>query len=429
MYNRKEIEARLKNGQMNRRLAAVYGCGEELVQDYAERYIHVLEGLTRQFPDNTSECAGLYTAPGRTEIGGNHTDHQLGCVLAGSVNLDAIAAAVPNGKNTICFYSEGYPLITIQLDNLMPQEDEKGTTVALIRGIAAKMMEMGYPVAGFDAYCTSTVMGGSGLSSSAAFETLIGVIINDLFCDGHFSAVDIAKMGQYTENVYFGKPSGLMDQMASSVGGIVAIDFKDKANPVVEKLDFDFASSGYVLCIIDSKSDHLELTHEYAKIPEEMGKVAGFFHKKYLREVNRGDLLKNAADIRKIAGDRAFLRALHFMDDNLRAQAEARMLRQKNIDEFLRLVSESGRSSYMYLQDTARSGAVEKQEMNVALALCDAFLNGKGAFRVHGGGFAGTVQAFVPKEDLGGFKASIEAVLGQGSCHVLTIRPVGGAAL
>ena len=419
----------LKSGALNDRMIGIYGCDSAKAQDYAKRFIKVIQGFTVTFPKSAGSQIGLYSAPGRTEIGGNHTDHQYGCVLAASVNLDAIAAAAPNGTDTIHFYSEGYGMIEADLSVLEPVESEKESTLALIRGMAALAIKKGYPVKGFDVYCTSNVLGGSGLSSSAAFETLLGVIINDMYCGNAFDAVEIAKMGQITENRYFGKPSGLMDQSASSVGGVVAIDFGDPENPKVEKINLDLTGEGYALCIIDSKSSHADLTDAYAGIPREMKAVAATFGKSHLRGITKEQLIERTAAIRKVCGDRAFLRAMHFVLDNERAQEEAAALKAGEFDKFLGLVKASGESSYMYLQNISVEGAVDNQAVGVALSLCDVLLDGRGAFRVHGGGFAGTVQAFVPLDMLDTFKTTVENAIAPGCCHVLSIRPVGGAVV
>ena len=419
----------LESGALNGRMVEIYGCDPQKAQEYADRFIRVIKGFQVTFPENARAEIGLYSAPGRTEIGGNHTDHQYGCVLAASVNLDAIAAAALNGTNTIRFYSEGYGMIEADLSVLDPVESEKESTLALIRGMAALAIGRGYEVKGIDVYCTSNVLGGSGLSSSAAFETLMGVIINDMFCGGAFDAVEIAKMGQVTENQYFGKPSGLMDQSASSVGGVVAIDFGDPENPKVEKINLDLAGEGYALCIIDSKSSHADLTDAYAGIPREMKAVAATFGMSHLRGLTKEDLIARTGAIRKVCGDRAFLRAMHFVLDNERAQKEAAALKAGDFDAFLKLVKASGESSYMYLQNISVEGAVDNQAVGVALSLCDVLLDGRGAFRVHGGGFAGTVQAFVPLDMLGSFKATVESAIAPGCCHVLSIRPVGGAVV
>ena len=368
----------------------------------------------------------LFSAPGRTEIGGNHTDHQHGRVLAASVNLDTVAAVRLTGNKTVRIQSEGYPLCTVELSDLHIREEEKNTTMSLIRGVANAFVEMGCTVEGFDAYVISDVLRGSGLSSSAAFEVLVGVVLNGLFFEGKASAVKIAQIGQYAENVYFGKPSGLMDQMASSVGNLVAIDFADPKSPVVEKVDFDFSQTGHSLCIIDSGADHADLTDEYAAIPGELKTICSHFGKSVLREIPQEDFYRELPELRRLAGDRAVLRAIHFYDDNDRVPQQVQALKEGDFPKFLELMKQSGRSSWMYLQNVIPAGYKSHQEVAVALALCDKLLCGRGAYRVHGGGFAGTVQAFVPNDMLENFRREVERVLGEGSCHVLSIRPVGG---
>ena len=372
---------------------------------------------------------GLFSAPGRTEIGGNHTDHQHGRVLAASVNLDMAAAAAENGGSVIRVQSEGYRMCQVDLEDLSVRPEEKNTTLALIRGVAAKFQEMGAELRGFDAYVVSDVLRGSGLSSSAAFEVLMGVIVNSLFFGGKATPVQIAQIGQYAENVYFGKPSGLMDQTASSVGNLVAIDFADPAAPVVERVEFDFSGTGHSLCIIDCGADHANLTDEYAAIPGELKIISRHFGKEVLRDVPEADFYRELPALRKEAGDRAVLRAIHFYADNDRVPQQVAALKRGDFPAFLSLMRQSGRSSWMYLQNVVPAGYKEHQEMAVALALCDKLLGDRGAFRVHGGGFAGTVQAFVPNEMLEEFRRGICAVFGEGSCHVLSIRPVGGIRL
>ena len=368
----------------------------------------------------------FFSAPGRTEISGNHTDHQHGCVLAAAVNLVTVAEVTLNHSGLIRVQSEGYPVVEVELNDLSVHEEEKNTTAALIRGVAAAFAQRGAVLQGFDARVRSSVLPGSGLSSSAAFEVLIGTICNELFFDKKLSAVEIAQVGQYAENVYFGKPCGLMDQTASSVGGMVFIDFGSPDSPVVERIDFDFAAAGHALCIIDSGADHADLTEEYAAIPGELKDVCTFFGKKVLRDIPEADFFAALPELRHQVPDRAILRAIHFYQENSRVQRQAQALRDGDFDAFLRLVSESGRSSWMYLQNITPTGATEHQDVAVALALCDKLLQGMGAFRVHGGGFAGTVQAFVPLEILDSFKEGMERVLGKGKCHVLSIRPEGG---
>lgn len=420
------VKKNLESGVYNEKIAQIYG-NTKSPDIYAKRFLSVMEGFKANFGES-NEIA-LFSAPGRTEIGGNHTDHQHGCVLAGSVDLDIIAAAAPNGKDFIRIQSEGFPLDTVYLNDLDVKEAEFNQAKSLIRGIVAKLRGLGCDVRGFDAYTTSNVLKGSGLSSSAAFEVLVGNIANGLFCDGKVSDVEIAKIGQYSENVYFGKPCGLMDQMACSVGGIISIDFADTQQPLIKKIGFDFAAANHALCIIDSGADHADLTDEYAAIPREMCAVANFFKKDYLRQVEKEQVLQNIPALRKAAGDRAVLRALHYFADNDRALQEARVLEQGDFDCFLSLVRESGRSSYMYLQNVCVCGSAREQAVGIVLALCDTLLGDRGAYRVHGGGFAGTVQAFVPLDMLSGFQSGIEQAVGAGNCHVLTVRPVGGIRL
>jgi galactokinase len=390
---------------------------------------HVLDGFARSFGEDEERPVVLCSAPGRTEICGNHTDHQHGRVLAGAVDLDFLACAAPNGLNRIRFQSEGWPMVEISLDELLPRTDERESTAALVRGMAGLVKERGYEVAGFDAYAVSEVLPGSGLSSSAACEVLLGVIENCLFCSGELGAVTIAQLGQRAENVYFGKPSGLMDQTASSVGGAVAIDFADPAEPVVRSVAVDLESLGYALCIIDSGASHAALTGEYASIPEEMGAVAAYFGRKVLREVDEAEFLRALPELRRAAGDRAVLRAMHFFADDRRSAEEADALERGDMDAFLALVRESGRSSWELLQNITPTGAAKEQAMAVALAVAERALAGRGACRVHGGGFAGTIQAFVPLDALESFSAEVEAALGQGSCRALSIRPVGGTVI
>ena len=372
------------------------------------------------------EPTHYFSAPGRTEIGGNHTDHQRGRVLAAAVNLDTRAAVRLNGTDTICVQSKGYPMCNVDINELEPVQAQFGTTTALIRGVAARFAMMGCKLQGFDAYVESTVLPGSGLSSSAAFEVLMGTIVNHLFFGGKATQPEVAKIGQYAENVFFGKPCGLMDQTASAVGNLVTIDFFDKENPVIEPVDFDFAACGHALCIIDSGADHADLTDEYAAITIELRHICAYFGKQVLTEIDEADFMASIPALRKECGDRAVLRALHFYKENARVPRQVAALRGGDFPEFLRLIKESGYSSYMYLQNVIPAGYTAHQDVAVALALCEHFLDGRGAYRVHGGGFAGTVQAFVPFDILDAFRAGIDAVLGEGACHVLSIRPHGG---
>ena len=370
-----------------------------------------------------------FSAPGRTEVSGNHTDHQRGRVLAGAVNLDTVAAVRANGTNVIRVQSKGYPLCQVRLDALEPVVDEINSTPALIRGVAARFAQLGCKVEGFDAYCESTVLPGSGLSSSAAFEVLIGTIINHLFFGGRVSQPEIAQIGQYAENVFFGKPCGLMDQTASAVGGLVTIDFADKERPDIRPVHFDFSTTGHALCIIDSRADHADLTDEYAAIPGELKALCAFFGKEVITEIPEEEFYAAIPALREKYPDRAIMRAIHEYNENRRVPQQVACLEKGDFDGFLRLAKESGYSSWMYLQNVVPAGYVKQQAMAVALGLCEHYLQGRGAYRVHGGGFAGTVQAFVPFDLLESFRAGIDAALGEGACHVLSIRPQGGVEM
>ena len=368
----------------------------------------------------------FFSAPGRTEVGGNHTDHNLGCVLAAAVSLDIIAAVMPTDDGFITVKSEGFPTDVIDICDTEPREDEKNTSSALIRGMADGFKRNGHKLGGFKAYMTSEVLQGSGLSSSAAYEVIIGTILNGLYNNGKVGDVEIAKLAQYAENVHFGKPSGLMDQMASSVGGLITIDFADKQDPLIQCVQYDFAESGHKLCIIDTKGSHADLTPEYAAIPPEMRSVAEYFGKTVLREINKEQVLDNISKLREKCGDRAVLRALHFFDENERVAKQAKALEKGDIKEFLRLINESGDSSLAYLQNIFSALNVREQGLTLALYLAKQLLEGEGACRVHGGGFAGTIQAFVPDNKLEAFTGGMDKVFGEGACHVLTIRNCGG---
>jgi len=397
--------------------ALILSCKEKQILD---------EGFAAAFGGRPER---YFSAPGRTEIGGNHTDHQRGRVLAAAVNLDTRAAVRINGTDTIRILSKGYPMCQVNIRELTPVEAEINSTPALVRGVAARFAQLGCEVRGFDAYCESTVLPGSGLSSSAAYEVLIGTIVNGLFFDGKVSQPEIAMIGQYAENVFFGKPCGLMDQMASAVGNLVTIDFFDKDAPVIEPVSFDFASCGHALCIIDSGADHADLTDEYAAVPGEIKAVAACFGKEVLTQIEEKDFYAHIPYLRKQCGDRAVMRAIHFYQENARVPQQVAALKEGNFPAFLDLVKQSGYSSYMYLQNVIPSGYKQHQDVAVSLALCEHYLAGRGAYRVHGGGFAGTVQAFVPFDILEEFRTGIDAVLGDGACHVLSIRPQGGVEM
>ena len=372
------------------------------------------------------EPSRYFSAPGRTEIGGNHTDHQRGRVLAAAVNLDTVAAVRVNGSSFIRIQSKGYPICEVDIRELTPVEAELNTTPALIRGVAARFSQLGCKVSGFDAYVESTVLPGSGLSSSAAYEVLIGTIVNHLFFDGKATQPEIAMIGQYAENVFFGKPCGLMDQTASAVGNLVNIDFFDKENPVIRPVSFDFSTCGHALCIIDSRASHADLTDEYAAITQEIKAVCAYFSKEVLTQIAEKDFYAAIPELRKRCGDRAVMRCMHFYRENERVPKQVEALEKGDFEAFLQLIKESGDSSWMYMQNVIPAGHKQKQDVAVSLGLCQHYLDGRGAYRVHGGGFAGTVQAFVPFDILEDFRASIDAALGEGACLVLSIRPEGG---
>lgn len=416
---------KLKNGCYNNEIKRIYGCNDSEAENYILRILKTIDGFNKTF--ESQENFRIFSAPGRTEIGGNHTDHQHGRVLCGSVNLDVIAVVVPDSSDKIQIKSKGYDVDIIDVNDtdVNPLEDNK--SISLIRGVAAKFKELGYKIGGFKAYTTSTVLKGSGLSSSAAFEVLVGNIFNSLFAGGKVAPVEIAKIGQYAENTYFGKPCGLMDQMASSVGGVISIDFNDPSVPIIDKIDFNM--EGYCLCIIDSNADHADLTDEYAAVPCEMKSVANFFGKDFLREVDKNTFYESIMELRNKVNDRAVLRASHFFEDNERVLSQVNALKSDDIESFKKLVIESGYSSYMYLQNVYASSQPYNQGVAIVLCICERLLKGKGAFRVHGGGFAGTVQAFVPVDMVDDFKQQMEMVVGKNKCHILNIRPVGGTEI
>ncbi len=412
-------------GEADDRLIDIYVDKDKLSYQ-KNRYIDALKEFNRLFGDNVD---GIFSAPGRSEIGGNHTDHQHGEVLAASINDDAIAIVKKTDNNEVNILSKGYDMITISLEELDKKESEEGTTSSLIRGVIAKTKENGYNIGGFDAYVTSNVLSGSGLSSSAAFETLIGTILSGLYNDMSISAIEIAIIGQYAENIYFGKPCGLMDQMACSVGSLCHIDFENPSDPKVLKTSFDMDSAGYSLCITDTKGSHADLTPDYAAVPAEMKFVAACFGKEVLRELKEEDILSHASYIREKCGDRAFLRAIHFYEENKRVQAEVNALNNNDIEAFLSTVKKSGDSSYKYLQNVYTNHQPDKQNMSVALMISEMTLGDNGVARVHGGGFAGTIQAFVKNEAVAEYKKSMDDIFGQGSCNVLKIRKYGGISV
>ena len=429
MSSIKKMREELHGSLHDERLCRIYCCGPDQLPAQKDRALSVIDSFSKLFDSDDGREVSLFSAPGRTELGGNHTDHQHGCVLAASVNLDILACAGANGTSVVRIQSEGYPMLEVDLNDLTPSESEYNTSVALIRGIAARISQMGYAPSGFDCYAVSNVLQGSGLSSSAAYEVLIGVIFNHLYCEDSLNAVQIAQIGQYAENVFFGKPCGLMDQMASSVGSAVSIDFNDPSAPVIQQIGFDFTGSGHALCIVDSGADHADLTDEYAAIPTESKAVANFFGKEVLRDVDEAQFYEAIPRLRERCGDRAVLRAIHFYAENQRAIKEAQALADGDFDGFLALSRASGASSFMYLQNVFCCGDPQHQAVSLALAVAEHVLGDRGTFRVHGGGFAGTIQAFVPLDLLETFRSAMDHALGQGSCHVLNIRPEGGIVL
>lgn len=416
-----EIKKDFQQGKYTELLRDIY-IDEGVLEYQRTRYIKAIESFEELFGEKE---VSIYSAPGRSEIGGNHTDHQYGRVLAASINLDAIAI-VAKKENGITLKSEGYPIIHVDLTDLCPDKGEEGTSAGLIRGVAAKLKEEGYKVGGFEAYVTSDVLNGAGMSSSAAFEVLVGNILSGLYNEGHISPVLIAQAGQHAENVFFGKPCGLMDQMASSVGNLIFIDFADVKEPVIKKVDVNFEDFGHSLCIIDTKGSHADLTDEYAAIPEEMKRVAAYFSKDVLRQVDKNEFYTHIPEIRKNAGDRAVLRAMHWFEETDRVIDQVNALEQADFEEFKRLIKASGDSSFKYLQNVYSVKNLSRQEMSIGLAFSDAILKDRGVSRVHGGGFAGTIQAFVPNDIVDIYKKNMEDIFGQDACHVLKIRKYGG---
>jgi galactokinase len=412
------------NGGNNPFFQELYGVDSSVLKEQAHRYASLMSDFEKTYGTDDVQ---LFTSPGRTEIGGNHTDHNYGRVLAGAVNLDNIAVAAKNGTNTIRIKSVGYPEFQVELADFQPKEAEFYTSTSLVKGIAAKMKANGYVVGGFDACIDGRVPKGSGLSSSASFEVLVGAIINELFNDGKMSAVENAIIGQWSENNYFGKPCGLMDQTACAVGGLITIDFKDPANPIVKEVDFNFVSTGFALVITDVGGGHDDAASqaEYASLPTEMKSVAAVLGAKVLREVTLQQIVENIPAIREKTGDRAILRAFHFQGDNQRVVEQVAALERNDFQAFLKMVVESGYSSYMYNQNIFDVVHKDEQVVSLALALSEMVLKGTGAWRVHGGGFGGTIQAFVPQEKLDEYVKTLEHVYGKGSCHKLFIRAKG----
>ncbi|WP_291231841.1 galactokinase family protein [Gemmiger sp.] len=425
MANTIELKQQIAQGEYDAAFTKLYGAAA--VQEQRKRYTDLINEFEKAY--GTERTVRLYSAPGRTEIGGNHTDHNNGVVLAGSVNLDMVAVVSPNEENVIRVKSLGFDKIDdVDVNILTPQPREAEHSASLIRGVAKGIVDAGGKVGGFDCYSTSNVLRGSGLSSSAAFEVCIGAILrgeynnNDM---GKFSQVKIAQIGQYAENVFFGKPCGLMDQTACAVGGVITIDFKDPSKPVVGQTAIDLAKYGFVMCISDTKGSHADLTDDYAAIRREMESVAAQFGKKVLRDVDEDEFYKAIPQLRKVVGDRAVVRAIHFYNDCRRAAQLCDAVRDDDFDTFLKLIIEGGHSSFEFNQNAYSIKAPKEQGVPLALALSQKVLNGRGAWRLQGGGFAGTIQAFVPVDLLDAYKAAIDGCFGEGSCHVLNIRNYG----
>ena len=399
-------------------------CTDESAAVQNDRYKRAISEFTKTFEGTEPEA--IFSAPGRTEVGGNHTDHQHGEVLAASINKDAIAIVSKRSDDKVNVLAEGFGMTNMELADLELRDEEKGATASLIRGVLAGLKDGGYTLGGFDAYITSDVLIGAGLSSSAAFETLIGTVVSGLYNDMNIDPVEIAKTGQFAENIYFGKPCGLMDQMACSVGNLVHIDFEDPANPVVDKVDFDFSKTGYVLAITDTKGSHADLTDEYAAVPSEMKKIASLLGHDVLRPIDFEDILDNIDMLRKEAGDRAVLRAIHFINETDRAGMEADALKNNDINSFIDLVKRSGDSSFKYLQNVYSNKDISVQNVSLALSISDTILGADEASRVHGGGFAGTIQAFVKKQNASRYQKYMDKVFGDGACEILAIRKNGG---
>ena len=415
-----EVKANIKNGAYDNSFSMLYGD----VSAARARYLKACESFEGIF--GGKENIRLFSAPGRTEVGGNHTDHQHGCVLAGGVNLDVIAVAAPNNDGKVRIKSEGYDMDVIDITELEKNTAEHGRASALIRGVLSRFKELGADISGFNAYTTSNVLKGSGLSSSAAFEVLVGNIVNGMFFNNKADEITIAKIGQYAEREYFGKPCGLLDQMASSLGGFTYADFFNPADPITEKINLDIHSFGYTLCVVDTGGNHANLTQDYADITVECKEISNKLGVDFLRDADQNRFYNSIAELRRACGDRAVLRAFHFFNENDRVEKQKAALKAGDFERFLKLVNESGESSYDYLQNLYSNSAVSEQGLPLAIALTKKFLNGKGACRVHGGGFAGTIQCYIPSELLADYKKTIEAVFGENSCCVLNIRPVGG---
>ena len=421
--NTTELKQKILNGKFDKEFTMLYGETETP----KARYSDAIDEFVNLYGERDN--VRLFSAPGRTEVGGNHTDHQHGLVLAGSVNLDVIAVVSQNDSNIVRIKSKGYSMDEVDISNLDIKESEKGRARSLIRGVMAAFKNGGYNVGGFDAYTTSNVLKGSGLSSSAAFEVLVSNVVNGLFNSASVDAITIAKYSQFAEREYFGKPCGLLDQMASSVGGFTYADFRDPQNPIVEKISLDLNRSNHTLCVVDTGGNHANLTQDYADITLECKAVSNALGVEFLRDVTEEDFYNNIAEIRKKCGDRAVLRAIHVFCENKRVLAQKSALKSGDFNTFFVTVKRSGESSYDLLQNVYSPSNPKEQAISLALAVTKQFLNGRGAYRVHGGGFAGTIQCYIPNKMFDAYKQMIESVFGENSCVKLFVRPVGGYEL
>ena len=410
-------------------LSCLYGNDSKINEYQRNRYNKLCNNFQKYFGKAQTK---YFSSPGRTEISGNHTDHNHGKVIAASINLDSIAIASTNDSNKVIFYSEQFDKPSkIDLTVLHPVEGEMRTTASLIRGIAEGFKKHGYEIGGLNISLSSDVLIGSGLSSSASVEVLVGTIFNHFYNGGKIPHEEIAIISQYAENQYFGKPCGLMDQIACVTGGIVAIDFNDPANPIVEKINFDFASTGYSVLVVDTGDNHADLTEEYSSIPSEMKQVAKYFSKEYCRDISLETLLKNIGKMRGKISDRSILRAIHFIKENERVEKQVKALKENDFELFLKLVNESGNSSFKYLQNIYSPKNVNSQGISLALALSDIFVqkHGKGACRVHGGGFAGTIQVFLPKDLVDEYMQFMSDLFDENAVKILSIRNKGAIQL
>ena len=425
--NTAQMKKYIAEGGIDERITYVYGASALDAQK--ARYSKAIDEFAAIY--GADREITLYSVAGRSELSGNHTDHNYGCVVAASIDLDIIAVASKREDSVIAIKSEGFPEDVVDFSKYnAPVENKFGTSESIIAGMVQGFLKDGYAVGGFDAYTTSNVLKGSGLSSSAAFEDMVGNILSHMYNNGGVDNVEIAKLAQYSENVFFGKPCGLMDQVACAVGGIVAIDFKDPKAPVINKVDFDVSAAGYNLCIVNTGGNHADLTDDYASVPAEMKSVAAYFGKAVLREVDENEFYANIAALRESVGDRAVLRALHFFGENKRVALQKAALEKGDLDAYFEQVIASGKSSFCYLQNVYTTKNLKEQGLSLALCLAEGYLaDKKAAYRVHGGGFAGTIQAYVPMSDVEGFRALMDGVFGEGKCIVLRIRPEGAVKI